>query len=54
MPDKGNTEITIPTYRGMTTNHTKDATEIIIYSTTGKITIKCYQFHHEDKNDSKS
>lgn len=52
MPEeKGNTEITIPTYRGMDIQHVKDHTILNIYSTTGKITIRCFHFHWEDNDE---
>jgi hypothetical protein len=52
MPDKkGDTEITIPTYRGMELSHNKDQTTITIYSLNGKIKIKCRHFHWDDPDE---
>jgi len=43
MPDKGDTEIVIPTYKGMTIKHGDDVMILTLYSETGRITIRCTQ-----------
>ena len=46
MPNnKGDTEITIPTFESMQFIHSDDESQIIIKSTTGTITIKCFSHH---------
>jgi len=46
MPNKkGDTEITIPTFESMQFIHSDDESQIIIKSTTGTITIKCFSNH---------
>jgi hypothetical protein len=50
--EKGDSEITIPTFQGMEIYHAKGETKIVIVSTTGRITIKCYQ-HHLDYEQEK-
>ncbi|MEL0176691.1 MAG: hypothetical protein VW810_00140 [Pelagibacteraceae bacterium] len=52
MPKKGDTEITIPTYQGLEITSARGATVIKILSTTGLITIRCFQ-HHLEKDDEK-
>lgn len=48
MPEKpGDTEITIPTYKGLQITQAKDHLIIKIYAETGETTIKCYRFHEE-------
>ena len=48
---KGDSEITIPTYQGMEIVSARGETKIVIISTTGKITIKCYQHHLDHGNE---
>ena len=43
MPDKGDTEITIPTFKQMSFMTDGDESRIIIESETGTITIKCFK-----------
>ena len=50
--EKGDSEITIPTYQGMEIVSSRGETRIVIISTTGRITIKCYQ-HHLDHGKEK-
>lgn len=45
--DPGDTEITIPTYKGLDIRQAKDELIITIYAETGKTTIRCYHFQHE-------
>jgi len=45
--EKGDTEITIPTFVSMQFLHAADESQIIIKSTTGTITIRCFSHHLE-------
>ena len=48
MPSKkGDAEITIPTFVSMQFLHAEDEAQIIIKSTTGTITIRCFSHHLE-------
>jgi len=52
MPSKkGDSEITIPTYQGMEIVSARNETKIKIISTSGTITIRCYQHHLEQDLD---